>query len=57
MDIGQRHYPRSYLQKPIFVTTLGLSKTKNYGEVAPGLPVGSKSWDQHMLSTAIRWGE
>lgn len=28
MDIGQRHYPRSYLQKPIFVTTLGLSKTK-----------------------------
>jgi len=57
MDIGQRHYPRSYLQKPIFVTTLGLSKTKNYGEVAQGLPVGSKSWDQHMLSTAIRWGE
>lgn len=39
------------------VTTLGLSKTKSYGETAQGHPVGSKSWDQHMLSTAIRWGE
>lgn len=34
-----------------------IKQNKNYGEVAQGLPVGSKSWDQHMLSTAIRWGE